>query len=257
MSESKGDISGSPGSAPEGEVRLGPLDVDRFRPSFRSALQARRIKLWLTLVSRALFRFRIEVAGLENVPENEPIIVAAAPHRSWIDPFLLLVALPSLPRLYFVAAADTPANRWWKRLAIEIAGGMIPVSTHGQFNRDALELSLAILASGNRVGIFPEGWGPKPDPEVLPLKRGVAFLSEHSGRRVLPVGLSGTLDLWRGATLRVNIAPPLDAVPAGANRNEEQAFVDHLQQVLIESVPPTPPEPANGKKPWRWLTKLL
>lgn len=257
MSESEGVPTGPSMPGPEGDERLGPLDVDRFRPNLLSALQARRIKLWLTLISKGLFRLHIEVAGLEHVPANEPIIVAAAPHRSWIDPFLLLVALPTLPRLYFVAAADTPGNRWWKRLAIEIAGGAIPVSTHGQFNREALELSLAILASGNRVGIFPEGWGPKPDPEILPLKRGVAFLSEHSGRRVLPVGLSGTLDLWRGATLRVNIAPPLDAVPAGADRNEEQAFVDHLRQILIETVPTTPPEPPDGKRPWRWLARLL
>ena len=29
-------------------------------------------------------------------------------------------------------------------------------------------LALGILERGNRVGIFPEGWGAKPDPEVMP-----------------------------------------------------------------------------------------
>lgn len=234
---------------------LGP--ADRFRPNLLSALQARRIKLWLTLVGKGLFRFKVEVTGLEHVPPGEPLIVAAAPHRSWSDPFLLLVALPALPRLYFIAAADTPENRWWKRLAIEIAGGMVPVSSRGKLNRDSLELSLAILASGNRVGIFPEGWGPKPDPEILPLKRGVAFLSEHSGCRVLPVGLSGNLELWRGATLRVQIALPMDALPPGSDRNAEQAFVDRLRAVLVANVPPAPPPPTDGRKPWRWLTQMI
>lgn len=257
MSESEGATAGLSAAGTPGDERLGIEHVDRFRPNLLSALQARRIKLWLTLVGKGLFRFKVEVAGLEHVPANEPIIVAAAPHRSWIDPFLLLMALPSLPRLYFIAAADTPRNRWWKRLAIEIAGGMIPVSTRGQFNREGLALSLGILASGNRVGLFPEGWGPKPDPDILPLKRGVAFLSEHSGRRVLPVGLSGTLDLWRGATLRVNIAPPVDALPPGADRNEEQAFVDRMRDILIATVPPMPPEPSDGRKPWRWLERFL
>jgi 1-acyl-sn-glycerol-3-phosphate acyltransferase len=231
--------------------------ADRFRPGLLSALQARRIKLWLALVGKGLLRFNVEVAGLEHVPAGEPLIVAAAPHRSWIDPFLLLLTLPALPRLYFIAAADTPGNRWWKRLAIEIAGGMVPVSSRGQLNRDGLQLSLAILAQGNRVGIFPEGWGEKPDPEVMPLKRGVAFLSEHSGCRVLPVGLSGTLELWRGATLRVRIAPPLPALAPNADRNVEQVYVDRLRAKLRDIVPPQPSPPPSGKKPWRWLTRFM
>src|SRR5215213_2273255 len=231
--------------------------AERFRPSLWSALQARRIKLWLTLVGKGLLRFDIEVEGLELVPRGEPLIVAAGPHRNWIDPFLILQILPPLPRTYFLAAADTAGNRWWKRITIELAGGMVPVATRGQLNRDGLELALGILERGNRVGIFPEGWGAIPDPDILPLKRGVAFISQHSGRRVLPVALAGTTDLWRGKTLRVRIAPPLDALPLEANRHEEQAYVDGLRAVLQEAVPPEPEEPLSGRKPWRWLTRVL
>src|SRR3954468_17933960 len=160
--------------------------AERFRPTLWSALQARRISLWLTLVGKGLLRFNIEVEGLELVPRGEPLIVAAAPHRNWIDPFLILQVLPPLPRTYFLAAADTTGNRWWKRLFIELAGGMVPVSTSGHLNRDGLALALGILRRRNRVGIFPEGWGAKSDPQIMPLKRGVAFLSQHSGCRVLP-----------------------------------------------------------------------
>jgi 1-acyl-sn-glycerol-3-phosphate acyltransferase len=247
-------LTPTPATNGRGGRRLG---AGRFRPTLWSALQARRIKLWLALVSKGLLRFKIEVEGLEHVPKGEPLIVAAAPHRNWIDPFLLLTVLPSLPRLYFLAAADTPGNRWWKRVLVWLAGGMVPVSTGGPLNREGLELSLAILGAGNRIGIFPEGWGAKPVPEVLPLKRGVAFLSEHSGCRVLPVGLSGTTDYWRGATMRVRIAPPLAALPPHADRGEEQMYVDQLRDVLAAIVPPPPPAPPSGRKPWRWLTRLM
>ena len=91
----------------------------------------------------------------------------------------------------------------------------------------------------------------------MPLKRGVAFISQHSGRRVLPVALAGTTDLWRGKTLRVRIAPPLDALAPGSNRDEEQAYVDDLHAVLQDALPPQPAEPLDGKKPWRWLTRAL
>jgi 1-acyl-sn-glycerol-3-phosphate acyltransferase len=246
----------SPPSLPEKRgANLG--HGERFQPTVWSALQARRIKLWLALVGPGLLRFNIEVDGLEFVPRGEPLIVAAAPHRNWIDPFLILQVLPPLPRTYFLAAADTTGNRWWKRVLIGLAGGMVPVATKGQLNRDGLELALAILERGNRVGIFPEGWGPKPDPEIMPFKRGVAFISQHSGCRVLPVALSGTTELWRGKTLRVRIAAPLDALPPGANRHEEQTYVDDLRAVLQIALPPEPAEPPDGKKPWRWLTRAL
>jgi 1-acyl-sn-glycerol-3-phosphate acyltransferase len=252
-----------------GKVRLrsrNPDVVDRrerartrsFRPSLFSRLQAHRIRLWLSLIGKGLFRLRIEAVGLEHIPAGEPLIVAAAPHRNWIDPFLILQVFPATPRLYFVAAADTAGARWWKTLVINVAGGMAPVTTKGGLNRDGLETSLAILRAGNRLGIFPEGWNNNAAPcEVLPLKRGVAFLSEHSGCRVLPVALAGTTDLWRGASLRVSVAPPLAALPAGADRQAEQAYVDQLRDILQTIQPSRPPEPADGKKPWRWLTRML
>jgi 1-acyl-sn-glycerol-3-phosphate acyltransferase len=249
--------AGEPSAGSEAQIPRKRERGDRFRPTLWSALQARRIKLWLTLAGKGLFRLNIEVSGLEHVPPGEPVIVAVAPHRNWIDPFLILTILPPLPRTYFLAAIGTTGDRRWKRLAMHLAGGMVPVETRGALNRDGLELALAILRQGNRIGIFPEGWGDKPDPEVMPLKRGVAFISEHSGRRVLPVALAGATELWRGKTLRVRIAPPLDALPPGADRNEEQVFVDHLRAVLEAARPEDPPEPADGKKPWRWMTKML
>jgi 1-acyl-sn-glycerol-3-phosphate acyltransferase len=234
----------------------GAIDSRRFRPSLWSALQAWRIKLWLVLVGRGLFRFRIEVEGREHIPPGEPLIIAAAPHRNWIDPLLILTVLPALPRPYFLSAVGVRGDRRWRQLALHIAGGMVPVERSGHLNREGLALALAILAQGNRVGIFPEGWEARPDPAILPLKRGVAFLSEHSGRRVLPVALAGAGELWRGKTLRVRIAPPLPALAPGADRNAEQAYVDRLRAVLHEATPPPPPEPPDHEKRWRWLTKI-
>ena len=251
-----GDDGAKRPAAVSGKRAQGGVNARRFRRTLWSALQARRIKLWLALAGRGLFRFRIEVEGLEHIPQGESLIAAAAPHRNWSDPLLLLTVLPPLPRTYFLAAVGLPGDRRWKRLVLNIAGGMVPVATTGQLNREGLELALAILAHGNRVGIFPEGWGAKPDPEVMPLRRGVAFLSAHSGRRVLPVALAGTTELWRGKTLRVRIAPPLPALEPGADRHAEQAYVDRLRAMLQEVAPAPPPEPADGQKRWRWLTHL-
>jgi 1-acyl-sn-glycerol-3-phosphate acyltransferase len=87
------DETKSPTSLPESHAD-DRWRAERFRPTLWSVLQARRIKLWLTLVGKGLLRLNIEVEGLELVPRGEPLIVAAAPHRNWIDPFLILQVLP-------------------------------------------------------------------------------------------------------------------------------------------------------------------
>jgi 1-acyl-sn-glycerol-3-phosphate acyltransferase len=58
------------------------------------ACQARLTRWLLFVLGCGLFRLRFEFEGLEQVPPGEALIVAAAPHRNWIDPFLIVMALP-------------------------------------------------------------------------------------------------------------------------------------------------------------------
>jgi 1-acyl-sn-glycerol-3-phosphate acyltransferase len=211
------------------------------------------------LLAEKVFRFKLRIDGLEHVPPGEPLIVAVGPHRGWLDAFLVLMALPPSPRAYFFGSAQALLGTWWKRAILRLFGGIVPVSTLGQLNREALETSLEILDAGNRLVIFPEGWGivNGPPSEVREVKRGVAFLSARSGRRVLPVGLAGTRDLWRGKEVPVRFGPPLPTMTPDADRDEGQAYADGIRATLNAMLPPLPPEPADGRKPWPWLGRLL
>ena len=222
-------------------------------------LQARLTRRLLGLLGRGVFRLRFEFRGLEHVPRGEPLIIAAAPHRNWIDPFLIVLALPARPRVYFLGSAEGMFDTWWKKAILAVLGGVVPVSTRGQLNREGLDTSLKILAANQRLGLFPEGWNQeqKPAAEIQPIRRGVAFLAERSRRRVLPVGLAGTQELWRGKTLRLQVGPPLDPPPPDADRAAETAYAERLTEALRAVLPPLPPEPAGGRKPWPWLTRLL
>ena len=235
------------------------IEPTQFRSTLASQVQARVVRRLLLVIGRGIFRLRFEFRGLEHVPTGEPLIVAAAPHRNWIDPFLIVMALPVGPRIYFLGSAEGMFNRWWKRTVLWAVGGVIPVSTQGQLNREGLETSLQILAADQRLGLFPEGWNQesKPPDEIQPIRRGVAFLAERSARRVLPIGLAGTQELWRGKTLRLQVGEPLDPPPAGATRAEETTYAERLAEALRAVLPPLPPEPSNGHKPWPWLTRLL
>jgi 1-acyl-sn-glycerol-3-phosphate acyltransferase len=229
------------------------------RPSLLSRIQARVGRRLLSVIGRRLFGFKFDLRGLEHVPPGEPVIVAAAPHRGWIDSFLIIIALPPSPRVYYLGSAQAMFNRWWKRAILGLMGGVVPVSSLGQLNREGLETSLTILNNGGSLGVFPEGWGHLDDDpnQIGEFKRGVAFLSQRSGRRVLPVGLAGTNQLWRGKTLTLQVGPPLDALDPKAGKAEQQAFTNQIRAAIQSVAPPPAAEPAGNKRVWQWLTRLL
>ena len=235
------------------------LPARRFQPTRLTRLQGRLARRVVRFLAERIFRFRVRTELLAEVPAGEPLIVAVGPHRSWLDAFLVMLALPAEPRPYFFGSAQALFGTWWKRAILRLFGGIVPVSTLGGLNREALETSLAILAAGNRLVIFPEGWGilDGPPAEIGPVKRGVAFLSAQSGRRVLPVGLAGTRDLWRGKELPIRVGAVLPALDPAADRTDAQAYADGLRGEIAAILPPLPPEPADGEKPWPWLGRVL
>jgi 1-acyl-sn-glycerol-3-phosphate acyltransferase len=222
---------------------------------FRWGLSRRALRF----IVRRLFRFEIDLTGLEHVPRDESLIVAAAPHRNWIDPFLVLLVLPRRPRIYYLGSREAVFNTWWKRLVVGAFGGVVPVSSVGGLNREALETAVAILRSGATLGIFPEGWGHMADPpdRLAEIKRGVGWLAARTDRRILPVALAGTQSLWRGKTLRVRIGPPISPPSVGSGRTGEKEAAHELDRALRELMPPLPPTIEPHLRPWRWLTTLL
>jgi 1-acyl-sn-glycerol-3-phosphate acyltransferase len=222
------------------------------------AAQARFSRLVVNLIGRGLFGFRIEVSGREHVPAGEPLIVAGGPHRNWVDGFLLMIALPALPRLTFLASENVSDARW-KRVLVFIAGGFEAVSFTSAVNREVLAAAQEVLRRGDRLGIFPEGWDHLEHSmrEIGAFRRGVAFIAQQSGRRVLPVAIAGAKPLWRGKTLRVHIGPPMNPPPGDADRAAQQAWSDGLRATLEELIPPEPPEIPVGQRRWPWLTDLF
>jgi 1-acyl-sn-glycerol-3-phosphate acyltransferase len=223
-----------------------------------ATLQAHFTTGGVRFIGTRLFGFRIEVSGREHVPAGQPLIVAGGPHRNWVDGFLLLVALPPQPRVVFLASENV-SDRWWKRLLVRLAGGFEPVSTTSALNREALDAAQLVLARGDRLGVFPEGWDHLADPmrEIGDFRRGLAFVAQHSRRRVLPVALAGGKPLWRGKTLRVRIGPPLDPPPIEAGKAAQQSWSDQLRATLQELIPPEPPAIPLARRRWPWLTDLF
>lgn len=162
-----------------------------------------------------LFFNKIEINGRENIPSNDPVIIAPT-HRSRWDALIVPYAVGKLSSgrdlRFMVSANEVKGLQGW---IIKRMGGF-PVDTdRPQLN--SVHHSVEVLKQGQEMlVIFPEG-GIYNDREIHPLKRGVALIAlqaetDKLERRVkiLPVGIrySNTIPQW-GTKVTVDIGLPL------------------------------------------------
>jgi len=156
------------------------------------ALFYRGVRL-LSLPSFAIW-FRLRSEGLERIPTEGPLILAAN-HVSYLDPAVVGSTFPRVIRFLISREVhDHPALCWFYRSMLSV-----PVDRTGGVARQALREALRALSRGEVVGIFPEGGRMAPGEEEEALG-GVALLARRSGAAVVPVGIGGTdVSMPRGA----------------------------------------------------------
>ena len=148
------------------------------------------------LVANTFFR-HIEVAGLENVPGEGPVIFAGNHPNALMDGWLLTAKCGRWP-VYFLANAKL----WRYRALVPLlnATGAVPVyrrEEHGDEadNSRAFENIYELLEAGECVGIFPEGVS-HVESQLVQLKTGTARVALTVADRgkvtvpIIPVGLN-------------------------------------------------------------------
>jgi len=134
--------------------------------------------------------YRPKARGLENIPAQGPVILAAN-HVSFLDS--LFVPLMVKRRVVFLGKADyftSVKTRWFFKLA-----SVIPVKREGGTSGEAaIQAGVRELRNGNVVGIYPEGTR-SPDGRLYRGKTGVARMALLAGCPVIPVGVLGTRDI--------------------------------------------------------------
>ena len=143
----------------------------------------RIVKMVIRLIYRLLAR--IEIVGVENVPQKGPYIVICN-HLSSFDPPLLLVALPVQMT---VLAADKYRNHPIFGPFLSSMGAIYV--RRGEVDRQALRACLDVLRGGGIIGMAPEGTR-SPTGALQEGRTGVAYLASRAGVPILPVAVSGT-----------------------------------------------------------------
>ncbi len=197
--------------------------------------------LWL---SRAVFKFyiRLVVEGREHVPAHEKAMVIALNHSSFLDLFVLGVAV-SKP-VYFPVkreVIDDVRIGWLMR-----GVGGFPV------DRDVLDVSVARtmlghLRAGRFVGIAPEGTRSLTG-EVLPFKTGFLKLAVKAKAPIMLVAVHGAYEaapkgrriprraMGRHEGVTVRLGAPIDLSQYYDQKLAErdyQALAEDMRQTML------------------------
>jgi len=248
-------------------------------PSARASGGYRLVARGVRVIGRGLFGFRTEVRGrasLPRGPDGRPAggwIAAGLPHRTWVDPFVLIDNLPVEPRLIFFGDGPAMFRSPWRRWLVRRIGGVIPIWPGG--DRQAVEgyigAARVALDAGAVLCLFPETGPPTPPGIARPFGAGLAYFALRTGASIVPLVLGGTEELYRRRRFRLDVQEPLTwqelaGVEPGmpppepwspAERRMAHRVTLALHERMVDAVAEAhrAATPAPGvRKRWRWLT---
>ena len=150
----------------------------------------------IRIIANTFFR-RIDVVGIENIPDEGPVIFAGNHPNALMDGFLLIAKCGRWP-LHFMANAKL----WKYRLLAPVlnAIGAVPVYRREEHdgevdNQEAFERLYEVIEFGDCVGIFPEGIS-HAESQLVKLKTETARIAlsvtarGQADVRIIPCGLN-------------------------------------------------------------------
>ncbi len=186
--------------------------------------------------------FRPWVVGIENVPK-EGAAVLASNHVSFFDSIFLPLMLDR--HVSFLAKSEYFTGRGlrgWATKMFMLGTGQIPIDrSGGKASEDSLNTGLRVLASGDLLGIYPEGTR-SPDHRMYRGRTGLARMLLEARVPVIPVAMIGTQELMpRGARvprvrrIGIVIGEPLDFTRYAGLEGDRfilRSFTDEIQYEL-------------------------
>lgn len=139
-------------------------------------------KNFIFVMLKLFWRFKVE--GMENVPREGSIIIAAN-HRSYADPPVVGCALSR--QVHFMAKEELFRFRPFGLLIKTLNAH--PLRRSGDVA--AFKMAMTLLKEGNGVILFPEGRRIKTQA-LAPAKPGVGLLSKSSECKIIPAYIHNT-----------------------------------------------------------------
>jgi 1-acyl-sn-glycerol-3-phosphate acyltransferase len=216
-----------------------------------------RFRYWFSTIAMrvtvgAYLRLRVE--GREHLPDGPALLCFN--HQSWVDPFVVIAALPARPDLLFFGPKEADMRVGRKNRLIAWSQRGIPFRPDKRGLVEVARRVDSFFAQGGRLAIAPEGRIHAGERVVLPFDDGAAYFAVRAGVPVVPIGILGVSWLRFGGTVRVRIGEPIPVVPGRATRDAVEAMTDATYRALLDLVADgrdrEPPGPFG-----RWFTEVF
>jgi 1-acyl-sn-glycerol-3-phosphate acyltransferase len=260
-------------AAARGGVQEGLAWLGR-EPESKASLLVRLLAVAARLVLFGAFRFKVDATGREHLPAGGGYLLVAAIHRGWMDPFLIMHALPLEPRVWFLGSGPSAFSAKWREWLLHRVGGMLPVWRGGVGVEQHVASAQAVLRNGGVFVLVPEGGVSGPPDGLAAFRVGSALIALRTDAPIVPLALAGSQELYLGKRMASRILPPTsarellgEAWPAAApeeGSREELDLAHALTDRLAELFAPVIPElyagtvdpPARPRR-FKGLTWLL
>ncbi len=255
------------GGAVEGLAWLGRT------PETRGSLLFWSLRALARFLAFVVFRFRVDTSGQEHIPPGGHLLVAAV-HRGWMDPFLIMHALPPEPRVWFLGSGPTAFNRRWKEWLLRRTGGMLPVWRGGVGISQHVASARAVLDNGGVFVLVPEGGISGPPDRPSAFRVGSALIALRTGAPIVPLAMVGSEELYLGKRFATRVLQATSArellgdawdglLPPADSRAElelAQALTARLEALLapvVAELYPGTADPSTHPRRLRSLTRLF
>jgi 1-acyl-sn-glycerol-3-phosphate acyltransferase len=185
----------------------------------------------------------VRVTGMEHCPpRSNGGLILASNHLAVTDIPLIGAWCPRAV-LFF---SKSEVRDWPVVGGIGQAYGQI-FARRGEADRQAIRETLACLAAGQVVGIFPEGHRSR-GAGVLPAQPGIALLAARSGVPVLPVAVTGSDEIGKRLRPRVTVTvgPAFDPLAVARAEHGGQAGHQEVADAIMRRVAALLPPAARG-----------
>lgn len=206
----------------------------------------RILKRYVKFSARFYFR-KIEVHGLENIPEKGAVIFAGNHQNAFLDAILIHIVQPRPP--HFLTRGDVFNNPWANtflrslkmRPIFRFRDGMANMKK----NRSTFSECYDILEQGEALGIFPEG---NQDLRFFlrPLQKGCARIVFETLERnefnlsvkVVPMGIQYYGNQNSRADVLIQFGKPIDSMDFTALFADEKAFLTQFTKQIESGLKP-------------------
>jgi 1-acyl-sn-glycerol-3-phosphate acyltransferase len=217
----------------------------------RRTIRYRLATFFTWIVVRCYARLRVE--DRDRLPAGPAVLCFS--HQSWADPFVLMAALPTQPRLYFFGPKEEDMGVGARNRLMSWVGTAVPYRPGKNDLLDATRRVGTVFAAGGTLAIAGEGRIHAGERVVLPLSEGPAFFALRSGVPLVPIAVNGTGWLAFGRTIRIRVGEPI--LPEGRPTRERVEELTERAAGALGALVADFPERAPPGPVGRWLTEIF